>query len=376
MIPIAKPWFDSEDEAAVAEAVRSGWVLQGPKVEVFEKLLGTYMGSKYAVATSSCTTALHIAYLILGLKKHDEVIVPSFSFIASANSVVHAGGKPVFADIDRETYNINPLDLEQKITRRTRAILAVHQIGLPADMQAIMNIARKYHLVVVEDAACGLGARIGKKYVGTFGDMGAFSFHPRKAITTAEGGLLVTKTKRWADTARILRAHGASISVKERHTSKKIMNESYPLIGYNFRMSDIHAALGISQFRKLEKSLAARSEIAKRYSEAFKDHSEITIPLVPAGMTHSFQSYIIRIKGNKSRRDRLMQKLLDDGIATRRGVMASHLEKPYRKMYPKLRLAETERAAAQTICLPLFPQLSENDQEYVIDRLKKSLALL
>lgn len=376
MIPIARPWFDEEDEKAVAQVVRSGWVLQGPKVEEFEKLLGDYIGCKYSVATSSCTTALHIAYIILGIKAHDEVIVPSFSFIASASSVVHAGGTPVFADIDPRTYNISPTDIEQKITRRTRAILAVHQIGLPADMHAILAIAKKHKLSVIEDAACGLGARIGNKHVGTFGDMGAFSFHPRKAITTAEGGLFVTKNKQWAAVAQMLRAHGASVSVKERHASKNIMTESYPVVGYNYRMSDIHAALGISQFAKLEKSLNRRHEIAQKYNAAFGDVPDITIPFVPPGMTHSFQSYVVRVDGNKSRRDHLMQKLLDNGIATRRGVMASHMEAPFRKMYPKLSLPQTEKATAQTIALPIYPTLSQSDQDYVIDRLKKSLALL
>lgn len=374
MIPIAKPWFDESDEEAVARVVRSGWVLSGPKVEEFEKLLGGYIGSKYAVATSSCTTALQIALLIVGLKEHDEVIVPSFSFIASANSIIHAGGCPIFADIDPRTYNLDPSEIEKKITRRTRAILAVHQVGLPADMKAIMGIAGRADLTVIEDAACGLGARIGKRHVGTFGDFGAFSFHPRKAITTAEGGLLVTKKKKDANMAEMLRAHGASVSVKARDISSTVINESYPVVGYNFRMSDLHAALGISQMTKLEKILARRSEIAQTYNKALKDYPGVTIPFVPKGVTHSFQSYLVRIQGSKSRRDRLMQKLLDDGIATRRGVMAIHLEKPYRRMYPGLSLPQTEKACAQTICLPLFPQLSEIDQTYIIARLKYHLA--
>lgn len=363
IIPVAKPEITNEDASAVAETVRSGWILQGPKVEEFEKLLNHYVDLPYAVATSSCTTAMHLGLLAAGIGPGDEVIVPSFSFIATANCVVHAGAVPVFADIDPRTYNIDPVDVERKITKKTRGILAVHQVGLAADMPRLAQVARAAKVLLFEDCACGLGSTINGKHVGNWGRWGAFSFHPRKAITTAEGGMLVTENRKIAEIVRMLRAHGADIDVKKRDTSRKILIEEYPLIGYNFRMSDIHAALGISQFSRMKKLLEIRQRLAGIYNTAFKNHPGIRTPFVPSGYFHTYQSYMIRLRAN---RDRVMQKLLDRGIATRRGVMASHLETPYRRMYPRLKLPETEKAAAETLILPLFPQMTEREQKCVI----------
>jgi perosamine synthetase len=374
MIPIAKPEMTKEDAKAVARVVMSGWILQGTKVAKFEKTLGEYIKSPYAIATSSCTTAMHLGLLAAGIKPGDEVIVPSFTFIASPNCIVHAGATPVFADIDPQTYNIDPVDIERKITKKTRAILAVHQIGLPANMDTIVRIAKKHHILVFEDAAPGLGATIHGRHVGTFGLWGAFSFHPRKTITTAEGGLLTTASKKIADTVSMLRAHGANVSVAARHKSKKILFEHYPLIGYNFRMSDIHAALGISQFSRFEHILRTRMKIAKRYDTAFGEIPNIKIPFVPPGYRHTYTAYVLRLVNGKAIRNRIMQKLLDVGIATRAGVMASHLEAPYKAMYPTLRLPETERAAEETIALPIYPQLTVQDQTYVIDQVTKAIA--
>jgi perosamine synthetase len=373
MIPVAKPEITKEDAKAVADTVLSGWILQGPKVETFEKLLGSYIGTPHAIATSSCTTAMHLGLIASGIGPGDEVIVPSFSFIATANSVVHAGGTPVFADIDEHTYNIDPVDVERKITKKTKAIMAVHQIGLAADMPALARIAKKYKLLLFEDAACGLGSKIHGRHIGSFGSWSAFSFHPRKAITTAEGGLLATGSARIAHSVQMLRAHGASISVKMRHESKKILFEEYPQVGYNFRMSDIHAALGVSQFSRIEALMATRLRLGLRYNEAFRGDSRIIIPFVPQGYTHTYQSYMIRVKNGANTRNRIMQKMLDADIATRAGVMASHMEMPYRRMYPGLKLKVTEKAAAETIILPLYPQMTKQEQNYVIDQLKKSL---
>ena len=374
MIPVAKPEMTREDAKAVADTVSSGWILQGPKVEAFEKLLGSYIGARYTVATSSCTTAMHLGLIACGIGPGDEIIVPSFSFIASANCVVHAGATPVFTDIDERTYNMDPADVERKITPNTRAILAVHQIGLAADMPALTRIANKHKLLIFEDAACGLGSKIHGQHVGSYGTWSAFSFHPRKAITTAEGGLLATNSARIARTVQTLRAHGASISVKDRHESKKVLFESYPLVGYNFRMSDIHAALGISQFSRIEKLMTKRLHLAIRYNKALARHPRINIPFVPTGYTHTYQSYMIRIKDGSKIRNHIMQTMLDAGIASRAGVMASHLEKPYKTMYPGLKLPETEKAASEAIILPLYPQMTKQEQDYVIDQLKKSLS--
>lgn len=372
MIPVAKPYFTKADEKAVAETVRSGWILQGPSVEAFESKLADYTSSPYAIATSSCTTAMHLGLIASGIKPGDEIIVPSFSFVASANCIVHAGATPVFVDIDPKTYNLDPKDVERKITKKTRGILAVHQIGLSADMEKLSNIARAHKLLLFEDCACGLGSSINGKHVGTWGVWGAFSFHPRKAITTAEGGMFVTKNTELAQKVRMLRAHGADIDVKKRDVSTKVLIEKYPLVGFNFRMSDIHASLGLSQFSRLKKMLNTRLRLAKRYNDALRKYPNILIPFTPKGYYHTYQSYMIRVKGN---RNNIMQKLLDVGISTRAGVMASHLEAPYRAMYPKLRLLETEKASRETIILPLYGQMTKKEQEFVIRTLKELVRL-
>jgi len=374
MIPVAKPYITEDDIKAVSEVIASGWIIQGPKVEQFEMLLKGYIGTRYAVATSSCTTAMHLGFISCGIGAGDEVIVPSLSFIASANSIVHAGATPVFADIDDRTYNIDPIDVERKITKKTKAILAVHQIGLAADMDRLGKIAKRHNLLLFEDAACGLGAKIRERHVGTFGTWSAFSFHPRKAITTAEGGLLATNSKTIAEKIRMLRAHGASVSVSKRHQSKTVILETYPLVGYNFRMSDIHAALGVSQFKRIAGMLNKRLKLANQYNEAFRTNKRIQIPFVPEGYSHTYQSYMIRLTDGASIRNRVMQKLLDAGIASRAGVLASHLEKPYRIMYPHLHLPVTERVARETIILPLFSQMTDSQQLTVIHQLTKILS--
>ncbi len=369
LIPVAKPFFTKEDEQAVASVVRSGWVLQGTKVEAFEKRIGAYVKSPYAVATSSATTAMHLGLLASGIGPGDEVLVPSFSFIASANCIVHAGATPVFVDIDPDTYNLDPKDVARKITKKTRGILAVHQVGLAANLPELFRIARAAKIQLFEDCACALASTINGKHVGNWGTWGAFSFHPRKAITTAEGGVFVTANRSLAHTVSLLRAHGASIDVKKRDASKKVLFESYPLIGYNLRMSDIHAALGLSQFTKLQTILASRQKTAKRYTEAFSGHSVIVPPFVPEGYFHTYQSYMIRLRAGAPLRDRLMQKLLDAGIATRRGIPSAHLETPYRKLYPRLSLPHTQRASAETLTIPMYHGLTKEEQEYVIENI-------
>lgn len=369
MIPITKPLFDSWEEKAVIQVLRSGWVTQGPKVAEFEDLVCKYTDAKYAVATTSATTALSLSLHMLGIGPGDEVIVPSFSFIATTNVAIHVGAKPIFVDIDPRTYNIDPQKIEAAITKKTRAIIPVDQIGLPCDLDEIYKIAKRHKLHVVEDAACALGSIYKEKKIGSFGELVCFSFHPRKAITTGEGGMITTNNKRYADKLRILRHQGMSVSDVARHKSKKIIRESYPVIGYNFRMSDIQAAVGVEQMKKLPKILRKRAELAKRYTKAFSGTGNITPPFVPEGYVHNWQSYMVRLKsGVKITRDKLMQKLLDDGISSRTGIMMAHKEPPYRKMYPKLILPETESANKETVVLPLYYQMTNNEQDYVIDK--------
>lgn len=369
-IPVAKPYFTKDEEREVIAVLRSGWVVQGPRVELFENEIAKYVGAKYAVATSSCTTALHLALLLLGIGPGDEVIVPSFTFIATANSVVYTGAKPVFADVAKDTYNLDPEDVRRKITKRTRVIMPVHQVGLAAPMQEIVQIAKKSDIFVIEDAACALGSRIDGKHVGVFGEIGCFSFHPRKSITTAEGGMLVTNNEEFAKRARILRAHGMSVSDRQRHESKNFIDESYGVLGYNYRMSDIHAAIGLAQFRKLEFILEKRTILTSRYTEYLSEIPYIIPPSFPRGYTHTFQSYVIRLSADcPLSRLGVMKKLLEKGITTRIGIKACHLEPLYQK--EKATLTNTELLAKTIITIPLYATMTHEEQDRVIDGIRE-----
>lgn len=369
-IPITKPYFTKDEEDEVIAVLRSGWVVQGPKVELFEKEIANYVGAKFAVATSSCTTALHLALLLLGVGPGDEVIIPSFTFIATANSVLYTGATPVFADVAKDTYNLDPQDVERKMTKRTRVIMPVHQAGLAAPMEEILDMAKRLNILIVEDGACALGSRINQKHVGTFGEIGCFSFHPRKSITTAEGGMLVTNNEEFAKRARVLRAHGMSVSDRERHESKSFINETYDVLGYNYRMSDIHAAIGLAQFRKLNFILEKRMALAIRYTQYLSDVAHIVPPAFPEGYTHTFQSYVIRLSEScPFSREEIMTKLFKQGIGTRIGIKACHLEPLYRNQ--KVQLPNTELLAKNIITLPLYTSMTQNEQDFVINNVRK-----
>src|SRR6266571_1819518 len=277
-IPITKPCFGEEEERAVVQVLRSGWVVQGPKVAEFERLVAEYVGVRQAVATSSCTTALHLALTLRGIGAGDEVIIPSFTFIATANAVHYTGATPVFVDIDPQTYNIDPDCIEAAITPRTKAIMPVHQIGLAADMDRINTIAQRHGLVVIEDAAPALGAMYKSKQVGSLGNPTCFSFHPRKVITSGEGGMIVTDDDTLAERARTLRAHGMSLSDLARHQAQSVVIEEYHDVGYNYRLSDLHAAVGIEQMKRLDFMLAQRKRVAHLYNEAFADLEGVQLP--------------------------------------------------------------------------------------------------
>lgn len=373
-IPITKPFFDKAEEKAVTQVLRSGWVTQGPKVTEFEEAICRYTGAKYAVATTSATTALFLSLHLLEIGPGDEVIVPSHTFIATANVILQVGATPIFVDIDLKTYNIDPDKIEEKITKKTKAILPVDQVGLPCDLNKIMALAKKYNLIVLEDAACALGSSYMGKKIGTLANMTCFSFHPRKSITTGEGGMILTKNKNWAVRAKILRHQGMGISDYARHGSNRVIHENYPEIGFNFRMSDIQAAVGVEQMKKLNKLLAKRNKIAQKYNRAFTNSHLIVTPATPKGYFPNWQSYIIRLKrNNKVSRDQLMQRLLDKGIATRRGIMSIHLEKPYIKLFGKLNLSNSEEMTNWGITLPLYPQMTRDEQDFVITNIKQVL---
>lgn len=368
-IPLTKPFFDKTEIKAVNNVLRSGWVTQGPRVAEFENAICDYTGAKYGVAVTSATTALFLSLYLLDIRSGDEVVVPSFSFIATANVIMHVGAKPVFVDIDPQTYNLDADAVEKLITRKTKAIIPVDQIGLPYDHDKIHAIAKKYKLYVIEDAACALGSIYKGKMIGSFGDLVCFSFHPRKCITTGEGGIILTSKKQYADKLRMLRHHGMSVSDVARHKSKKIIKESYPFVGFNFRMSDIQAAVGVEQMKKLPKILKKRTEIAERYTNLLSKSEFIIPPYIPEGYVHNYQSYMVRLSPDAPlKRDQLMQKLREEKIATRNGVMAAHEEVAYASRFGKISLPNTETATQETIILPLYYQMTKNEQDYVINR--------
>jgi len=368
-IPIAKPFIDHEEEAAVLETLRSGWLSQGPRVAEFEKEFAAFVSAKHAIALSSCTTALHLAFIAADLGPGDEVLCPSLSFIATANSIRYVGATPVFVDIDPLTFNIDANRIEAAITPRTRAILAVHQIGLPAAMNDINEIASRYNVLVIEDAACAIGSEyFGKRIGAPHSWMACFSFHPRKILTTGEGGMITTNDDKLAARLRPLRQHGMTVSDVARHSATNVVIESYDEVGYNFRMTDMQAAVGLVQLGRVPGFIQRRRAFAKRYDEALLKLGWLIPPTEPAGCRHNFQSYMARLtKDAPVSRDALMQHLLDRGISTRRGVMAAHREAPYRDSRWDRELPETNAATDECIILPLFHQMTKDEQAFVLD---------
>ncbi|GAB4334448.1 MAG: DegT/DnrJ/EryC1/StrS family aminotransferase [Dehalococcoidia bacterium] len=371
MIPITRPAIGEEEAAAAAEAVRSGWLTQGQRVADFEAAVAGYVGVRHAIATSNCTTALHLALIAAGVRPGDEVICPSFTFIATANAIVHAGATPVFVDIDPRTYNVTPDLVEPAITPRTRAIVPVSQIGLAVDTPAIMAIAREHGLTVVEDAAPSLGATVGEARTGRLAHFTCFSFHPRKSITTGEGGMITTNDSGAAAILRRIRSHGASTSDLERHHSAGPAIEQYPDLGYNYRMTDIQAAIGLVQLRRLDAILEERRSLALRYNALLAGDGRFVTPFEPPGFRHTYQSYCVRLRTTRPRAA-IMAELARKDIATRRGVMAIHLEPWYRARFPHVRLPETERAAEETLLLPLFAGMTHEEQDKVVRQLKRA----
>ncbi len=370
-IPVAKPFLGLEEERAVAEVLRSGWVSQGPVVAEFEKRFAAYVGAENAIAVSSCTTALHLALVAAGVRPGDEVLCPSLSFIATANAIVHAGAVPVFVDIDRDTYNMSPDRAEEAVTPRTRAILLVHQIGLPAAIDEIAAIAGRRGVMLVEDAACAIGSEYAGQRIGRPHSVAAcFSFHPRKILTTGEGGMITTADGALAERIRRLRQHAMSVSDLKRHSSGQVVFEHYDEVGWNYRMTDIQAAVGLAQLARMDGFLSRRRYLANRYSQALGAVPWLKVPEAPTGHRHNFQSYMVRLLPSAPvTRDEVMARLLECGISTRRGIMAIHHEQPYSDPKWDALLPETNAAAATTIVLPLFAEMTDEDQDYIIERI-------
>jgi len=374
MIPIAKPYLTEEDAQAAYDAIMSGWITQGPRVQEFEEKFAAYTGAKHAVAVSNCTTGLHLAMIVAGIKAGDEVICPSMSYIATANSIMYVGATPVFAEVHPETYNLDVTDAERRITSKTKAILLVHQIGMPSDIDAFAALCKKHNLILIEDAACAAGSSYKGKKIGAHSDLVCFSFHPRKVISTGDGGMVTTNNDAYAERMKLLRQHGMSVNAGARHGATKIIFEDHLEVAYNYRMTDIQAAVGIQQLAKLDWIVAERRKIAHRYLTELSDITCIRLPHEEEGYFTNWQSFSIYLKENAPLpRNELMQALLDKGIASRRGVMTSHRETAYKTMCEGLSLPQTEDACDNSIIIPLYVPMEDNDISAVIIALHELL---
>jgi dTDP-4-amino-4,6-dideoxygalactose transaminase len=370
MIPITRLSLGDAEAEAAASVVRSGWLMNGPRTAEFEALVAEYVGARHAVAVSSCTTALHLGLLAAGVRPGDEVICPSFSFIATANAIRYAGATPVFVDIDPGTYNIDPGLIETAVTERTTAILPVSQIGLPADIPAVMEVAAAFGLKVVEDAAPSLGATVHGRRLGTLSDLTCFSFDARKILTTGEGGMVTTDDDEMAQHVRLLRAHAASVSTADRDRSDKILLETYPEVGFNYKITDIQSAIGVVQMGRVDEIVAERRRLGKRYDELRAHDDRVETPLEPEGFEHVYQSYNVRLHTERTQ-EHVMHAMMDLGIATRR-IFAIH-DQPAFAGFARRPLPVTEEAAARTLLLPLFVGLTDDEQDQVVNALDKCL---
>jgi len=388
-VPVARPHLGEEEASAARRAILSGWVTQGPEVAAFEREFAAFVGAPHACAVSSGTTALHLALLAVGVRPGDEVITVSHSYIATANSIRYCGATPVFVDIDPATFNMNPLKVEAAIGEKTWAILCVHQMGMPCDLRGVLEIARRRRLPVVEDAACAVGSQIfwedrWEKIGKPHADVACFSFHPRKLLTTGDGGMLTTVNADFDRKFRLWRQHSMSVPDTVRHSSPQVVFESYPELGFNYRMTDIQAAVGREQLKRLPEAIARRREMAARYRPALADIPGLVLPAEPEWARTNWQSYCVRLPEDQNQRE-VMQKMLDGGIATRRGIMNAHLEAAYSKpgtwrcgqigckpcgSCPNL--VESERAQSQGIILPLFSQMTDAQQERVAAALRRA----
>jgi dTDP-4-amino-4,6-dideoxygalactose transaminase len=367
-IPLLRPYFDSEELEEIQKVLNSGWVSQGPKVKEFEDKIAEYLDVKYAIAVTNCTSALHLALLSIGVKEGDEVLVADYTFPATGHAVLYCRAKPIFVDVDLKTYNINPELIEEKITDKTKAIIPVHTFGQPADMGAIMEIAEEYKLKLIEDAACGLGAKYKSQYAGTIGDIGCLSFHARKGVTTGEGGMVVTNNEKLADKIRNLSVFGMT-SAWDRERSDKFIIPEFTEVGYNYKMGDITAAVGVAQLKKLDKIIERKRELANYWDDNLREMDFIEAPYVNENVKHIYQSYVALVDKDINR-NKLIETLMKKGIQTQIGTYASHIQPVYNS---EDKCPNSLDIFNRSLALPMYYMLKEKDIDIVASYLKKAL---